>query len=104
MEGYFSAFQRAIRDSPESFLGVVQEHIKKDLRQTNLERRRLVNHNIHLHDAEKQKLRSDSANECTNIFSRVATEMFEINNHQAQNCTFRRNVTLTTTQVTRGVS
>ena len=34
----------------------------------NIEIRSLVNHKIHLHDAEKQKLRSYSANECAKIF------------------------------------
>ena len=104
VEGSFSSFKRALGDEPKSFAGVVQEHVKKDIEKTQMERRRLVNASIRAHDSTLKSARSDAANQCAQVFSEDTTEKFELANQDAQDYVCVEIGTLSEEQIQRGVS
>ncbi|KAL7535172.1 hypothetical protein ACHAXR_006319, partial [Thalassiosira sp. AJA248-18] len=68
VEGSFSAFQRALGNVPRSFVGVVQEHVKKDIQKNTEERRRVINLQIRAQDVELIAQRRDAANDNSGSF------------------------------------
>ena len=84
VEGSFSSFQRAIGDSPKSFVGVVQTHVKKDIEKTQEEERLLVNAQIRAQDVNMKQQRSAAANACAEVYSEYITNNFEKTNQDAQ--------------------
>jgi hypothetical protein len=104
VEGSFSSFKRALGNEPKSFAGVVQEHVKKDIEKTQMERRRLVNASIRAHDFTLKSARSDAANQCAQVFSEDTTEKFELANQDAQDYVCIEIGTLSEEQIQRGVS
>ena len=104
VEGSFSSFKRALGSEPKSFAGVVQEHVKKDIEKTQMERRRLVNASIRAHDSTLKSARSDAANQCAQVFSEDTTEKFELANQDAQDYVCVEIGTLSEEQIQRGVS
>ncbi|KAL7532284.1 hypothetical protein ACHAXR_004536, partial [Thalassiosira sp. AJA248-18] len=104
VEGSFSAFQRALGNTPRSFVGVVQEHVKKDIQKTSEERRRVINLQIRSQDVELNAQRSDAANECAKSYSHHVTDKFEVVNQSAQNYTCEVMEVLPDEQISYGVS
>ena len=104
VEGSFSSFKRAIGDEPKSFVGVVQEHVKKDVEKTQLERRRVVKASIRAHDLTLKSARSDAANQCAQVFSEDTTEKFEVANQSAQDYVCTEISPLSEEQIRRGVT
>ena len=85
VESSFSAFQRALGGVPTSFVGVVQQHVKKDNEKLEQERSRFINDQVRSHDHALQSTRSDAENECAMSFSNETVEDFISTNHDAQN-------------------
>lgn len=104
VEGSFSSFQRAIGDSPRSFVGVVQTHVKKDIEKTNEEGRLLVNAQIRAQDETLKQERSDAANACAQVYSEHITKLFERTNQDAQDYVSTPIQQLNQDQIQRGVS
>lgn len=104
VEGSFSALQRAIGDSPKSFVGVVQAHVKKDKEKTEQEERQLINAQIRAQDVSMKKLRSDAANACAEVYSELITNKFEKTNQDAQDYVSSPIQPLNQDQIQRGVS
>ena len=104
VEGSFSSFKRAIGDSPKSFVGAVQTHVKKDIERTNEEERLLVNAQIRALDVTLKQERSAAANACAQVYSESITNKFEKTNQEAQDYVSTPIQQLNQDQMQRGVS
>jgi len=85
VEGSFSAFQRSIGPEPLTFVGVVQQHVRKDREKLQQEKVRTLREGINCLDPRTVAGRTDAANECANLFSSKTTEYFEQTNQDSQN-------------------
>lgn len=102
VEGSFSGFQRYVGE-PQSFVGVVQQHIQKDNDKISEERRSRVKAEVSRHDDQLISQRTKSANECATVCSNKVVEQFIVTNLQAQEYEFHENENLKDEQLLRGV-
>ena len=85
VEGSFSAFQRALGHEPRSFVGVIQQHVKKDKEKHAEEKALFLRDQVRQHDVSLAATRSDPVNACAKIFSEKTTKKFEEINVESQN-------------------
>ena len=85
VEGSFSAFNRAFRGMPRSFVGVIQQHVKKDNEKLVEEQSSHIQDLMRAHNSSLQATRSVPMNMCAKVFSYPITEDFAVTNTEAQN-------------------
>lgn len=75
VESSFSATKKAIGDSPQSFVGVVQTTVRRDEEQTKQEQQRYIKQCVL--DFKVPQRQSDAANACGRVYSDFATDRFQ---------------------------
>ena len=103
VEGSFSGFKKYLGGVPQSFPGVVQQHIQKDLDKVAEERQNKVKSDVSMYDDKLISQRTLAANQCAKVCSNKVVEQFLTTNLEAQEYWFEENPTLTNDQLARGV-
>ncbi len=104
VEGSFSSFHRALGESPRSFAGVVQQHVRKDEEKLHQERMDLINAKVRRHDKSIRSSRTDAVNQCAELFADQVAEKLADTNVDAQDYTFSEITPLTDDMIARGAS
>ena len=90
VEGSFSAFQNALGDAPQSFVGVVQASVRKDKEKMKEEQISIVKQQMEkVHGGMFDEV-NDSDKQCAAEFSLHITEKFKDRNNQSLNYDFNQ--------------